>query len=90
METKTYWLPAHWASALINGDTTGLDDADENMLDWVMTAEGLPAPIDCGEEPEFLKYHDAQPYGVLACDCLEYTFPGGLRPRGGTPPSLVR
>jgi hypothetical protein len=29
METKTYWLPAHWASALINGDTTGLDDADE-------------------------------------------------------------
>jgi hypothetical protein len=76
MDTRTYWLPAHWASALVNGDTTGLDDADENMLDWVMTAEGLPAPIACGEEPEFRKYHDAQPYGVLACDCLEYTFPG--------------
>lgn len=77
MDTQTYWLPAHWASALINGDTTGLDDADENILDWVMTAEGLPAPIACGEEVSFLKYHDAQPYGVLACDCLEYTFPGG-------------
>jgi len=77
MKTKTYWLPAHWASALVNGDTTGLDDADENMLDWVMTSEGLPAPIGCGEEVSFLKYHDAQPYGVLACDCLEYTFPGG-------------
>ncbi len=76
MKTKTYWLPAHWASALVNGDTTGLDDADENMLDWVMTAEDLSAPIACGEEVSFLKYHDAQPYGVLACDCLEYTFPG--------------
>ena len=77
MGTKTYWLPADWASALINGDTTGLTDTDENMLDWVMTAEGLPTPIDCGEEVSFLKYHDAQPYGVRACDCLEYTFPGG-------------
>ena len=29
METCTYTLPAHWASALINGDFTGLDEADE-------------------------------------------------------------
>ena len=75
MDTQTYWLPAHWASALINGDTTGLEDDDEKMLDLVIKAEELPSPIGCGEEAEFRKYHDAQPYGVLACDCLEYTFP---------------
>jgi hypothetical protein len=33
METKTYWLPAHWASALIRDQP-----AHEKILD----AEGLP------------------------------------------------
>ena len=76
METTTYWLPAHWASALVNGDFTGLDEDDEEALMRVIAGEQLPDPIACGDEPEFRKYHDAQPYGVLACDCLEYTFAG--------------
>jgi hypothetical protein len=75
METSTYKLPAHWASALINGDFTGLEEQDEEQLMRVIAGEGLPDPIDCSDEPEFMKYHDAQPYGVLACDCLTFTFP---------------
>ena len=74
METSTYKLPAHWASALINGDYSGLDEQDEEQLMRVIAGEDLPDPIDCSTEPEFMKYHDAQPYGVLACDCLTFTF----------------
>jgi hypothetical protein len=75
METSTYKLPAHWASALMNGDYSGLEEQDEEQLMRVIAGEGLPDPIDCSTEPEFMKYHDAQPYGVLACDCLTFTFP---------------
>lgn len=74
METTTYTLPAHWASALINDDRTGLEDDDERQLDALMAGEGLPAPLSCSDESFFCTYHDARPYGVLACDCLEYVF----------------
>ena len=74
-ETATYKLPAHWASALINGDYTGLEERDEEQLTRVIAGEDLPDPIGVSDEPEFLKYHDARPYGVLACDCLTFTFP---------------
>ena len=76
MELTTYWLPAHWASALINGDFTGLEEDDEEALMRVIAGEDLPDPVTVGDEVSFRKYHDAHPYGVLACDCLEYTFPG--------------
>lgn len=75
METSTYKLPAHWASALMNGDYTGLNEQDEEQLMRVIAGEDLCDPVDCSDEPEFMKYHDAQPYGVLACDCLTFTFP---------------
>ena len=75
METATYKLPAHWAPALINGDYSGLGEHDEEQLTRVIAGEDLPDPIDVSEEPEFLKYHDAHFYGVLACDCLTFTFP---------------
>ena len=74
MSITTYRLPAHWASALINGDVASLDDADALALGCFLEGEGLPDPFDVGEEEFFCKYHDAQPYGVLACDCLDYTF----------------
>lgn len=75
METLTYRLPAHWASALINGDTSGLEPDDEAQLDAFMAGEELSSPIDVGEEEFFCTYHDAKGYGILACDCLDYTFP---------------
>ena len=75
MKTCTYTLPAHWATALFYGDFTGLEEPDEEALTRVIVGENLPDPIGVSDEPEFRKYHDAQPYGVLACDCLEYVFP---------------
>lgn len=74
-ETTTYTLPAHWAPALINGDFSGMEEDDEEALMRVVAGENLPDPLSVSDEPEFVKYHDAQPYGVLACDCLTYTFP---------------
>lgn len=77
MKTTIYTLPAHWASALVNGDTTGLEEDDEEAMMRVIAGEGLPDPVSVSDSPEFRTYHDAWPYGVLACDCLEYTFPDG-------------
>lgn len=75
LETAVYSLPAHWAPALFNDDRTGLDDAEERQLDAFVEAEGLLAPLDCSSESFFCVHHDARSSGVLACDCLEYTFP---------------
>ena len=81
MVTEKYDLPAHWASYLINGDATsfslndaGAGDAEIAVIDEFMNDIGEGAIITCSEEPFFSKYHDAQPYGIKACDCLEFTF----------------
>ena len=75
MNTTTYTLPTHWASALINGDWSGLNELDEEALTRVMFNEGLPDCVDVLDDSSFRKYHDAQPYGVLACDCSTFIFP---------------
>lgn len=74
MKTVDYTLPAHWASALINDDFTGLEEADADQLDALHYGEQLSDCVGHSDEPFFCTYHDARPYGVLACDCLEFTF----------------
>ena len=81
MITETYDLPSHWACYLINGDATGFSlnddggDAEIALIDrFVEEIEADGALVDCSQEPFFSKYHDAEPYGVLACDCLTFTF----------------
>ena len=79
METVELNLPTFWASALINGDTSGMSDEDEaalNMLTGHMLDHyGKCWCISCSEdEGDFRTYHDARQYGVLACDVLTYTF----------------
>ena len=75
MITESYFLPAHWASALINADSSGLKDDDEAALNaWFDATFPHGAHcIDVSEEPEFTRWHDASQY-VLACDALTYTF----------------
>ena len=76
--TKLITLPAHWASALFNDDTTGLTDDEEMALnrfvDEMVKGYGKCWPIACSEETSFSPWHKAQPYGVLACDCVDITF----------------
>ena len=78
IQTENYDLPAHWASALINGDESGLEPEDSEALEAFtadMVAEyGQCWAIDCSEEPSFTAYHDAKRYGVLACETLTFTF----------------
>lgn len=70
---ETYLLPAHWASALINGDYSGCEDAEETEInEWLAANPQLGGCYSCSDEPEFRTRNDA---GTLAGDCLEFTFP---------------
>ena len=86
LDLESFELPAHWASALINADVTGLDPRDQWQLDqftkWMIKKFGSCHAVDCGDEPHFLKYHDAYMFGVLACDVLKVTF--DVTKRAGT------
>lgn len=72
-EPLTLALPAHWLPALVNDDTTGLDDADAAAFSrWLYdttTEFGYPLVGEISESSHFARYHDAAEYGVLACDC---------------------
>lgn len=70
MKTITYTLPAYWASYLINGDASGLDDGEQAVIDAWLAKEGYPNIVSCGDESYFSRYNDA---GTLAGDVMEYT-----------------
>lgn len=80
-EQVHYTLPTHWAGALINGDNT-LEGDDLDCYEAFMEEEREGKHIghwsiktEASEiESSFHKYHDAEPYGVLACDCFEYVW----------------
>jgi hypothetical protein len=85
VELITYWLQDHWASALFNDDSSGLEPEDLEQLEAFIEGEGLSWPLGFEEEeegeevsPSFMRYHDAQPYGVLAAMCLPYVFPAAV------------
>lgn len=78
IKTYTLMLPTHWACPLINGDESGLEDEDQAQLE-AFTADmvrtyGSCHCVDVSEDTEFMRWHDAAPYGVLACDVAEFTF----------------
>ncbi len=74
MRTETFMLPTHWASALINEDYSGLDEREARTLDAFLSDNPNLMCIDCSGDPEFRHFHDAMGYGVLPCDCAEFTF----------------
>ena len=86
MKIKTFTLPAYWASALINDDTSGFEYEDEKPFQefcaYMLSAHGNNWPLDCSEDAQFMAYHDARRFGVLACDVLDFTF--DVTPRGLT------
>jgi len=58
-------LPLHWASALINGDWSGYDDAEIACIKiWL---KYLPPPLCVGNA--YQGYHNDK-----LCDVAEYTF----------------
>ena len=70
--------PSYFASALINGDRSGLTDQDERELDaWLTTLTrfnpGLGSCVNCSEESFFGQWSFPE-QGYLGCDLAEYTF----------------
>ena len=78
MQLETFELPDFWASALINADTSGLSDEEEQALNafekFMLEEYGQCWAVDCTDDPHFVKFHDAARFGVLACDVLQFTF----------------
>lgn len=70
LEPVTYRLPSYWASYLINGDGSGLEDSEIAQADAFLASHNLPGPVSC-EEVGFCHSNDA---GTLAGDCEDYTF----------------
>jgi hypothetical protein len=72
-EATTLDVPKHWLSALINDDESGLDDKDSAQLKAFCDGElsGGWYISSCDDEGDFMTYHDARPYGVLACNAVK-------------------
>lgn len=71
MKTEDFLLPAHWASYLINGDSSGYTDEEESEIhEWETTHAPGPC-IGCGDYPEFTWRGDD---GTLGADRVTYTF----------------
>ena len=78
MEVLELELPSFWASALVNGDESGLDDAETKILhafeNQMLKEYAVFYCVDVSEESWFQKLHDATRFGVLACEVLKFSF----------------
>jgi hypothetical protein len=72
MTTKTFTFPAFLASALINGDVSGLEESDMQWVDAAHAAVGNGRIVDVSEETHFSRYSDLPGYR-LGADMAEYT-----------------
>ncbi len=82
LRVVSYTLPAYWASYLINGDASGIDEADKAKCDEWHKTRDLPFPVSCGDkgrdeasgetgEPWFARSNDASD---LAGDVWDFTY----------------
>lgn len=74
IKTFKLTLPAHWANCLFNGVHDSIELAERDIIEKMENEYDLRCPLS-SEPAGFKRYHDATPYGVLPCDCEEYTFP---------------
>lgn len=72
IETVELTAPSAWASYIINGDASGITDAEQDAADQFLgTVDGECVDVS-GEE--FMTYHDARQFAPYAADCSTYTF----------------
>ena len=74
-----YTVPAHWLSAIINGDESSFDYYDDPKDYKAYKAfcehEVKDAIVEVvGEESYFDPFHDASGCGVLPCDVVDCIF----------------
>lgn len=65
-----YILPAFFAPALINADSSGLTDCEKWLLNGFCADKG--ACMGCSDDQFFTKHHELRIIG--ACDCKEFYF----------------
>lgn len=68
-----YTAPSAWASYLINGDASGIDDSERLAADAWVKSLGFGPPVTC-EDAGFVTYHDAREFLPQAADCQRYGF----------------
>jgi hypothetical protein len=73
MRTLTAIAPAYWASLLINGDASGMEEHEVEAAEAWLVREGLPSPVSC-EPAGFYSFHDALPEYPYAAECEFYVF----------------
>ena len=75
-----YTVPAHWLSAIVNGDESSFDyyedPKDYAAYKAFCEHEVKDAMVEVAEGAEeyFSRWHDATPYGVLPCSVVDCTF----------------
>ena len=75
MEQYEYTFPSYALCALVNGDTSGLDDEDERALSAFLEREHhvdswtVKTDEETGEPTE--PYFSSNPEFGLACDCVD-------------------
>lgn len=72
LEPQTATAPSHWATYLVNGDSSGLEPAELEQANRF--AEWLGGSIVSCEDAGFMWTHDAMRVcGALASDCQTFT-----------------
>lgn len=71
--TQTYTLPASWASYVINGDASGIEDDEVIVIDAWLNKVQPGIPTSCSDE-QFFSWHNDGPTPNIGGDCLEYEF----------------
>jgi hypothetical protein len=75
MPYKGITLPTYWATYLFYGSTDGLDQNEIQTIDQVLAHYGVArASVASMDECGFMVYHDAEQFGVLACEVATYSF----------------
>lgn len=72
-EPTVYRIAAHFLPAIINGDTTGLEDGEEKELDEFL--ERVGAGVWACDSDELLEFVQDEVTGLWA-DCFEVNFYG--------------
>lgn len=72
MKVEKVTFPAFLASALINGDTSGLSDDDNKWLDKALKFLGDGSVVSCEDETHFSRWCDL-PGWRLGADMLVYS-----------------
>lgn len=74
----TLAVPGHWLPAIMNDDTSNLDDAEAAAYSrWLYDTTmdlGHPVVAEVSDDVFFARWHDAAEYGVPACMCYDVTF----------------